>query len=404
MPPRFKKMLIPAFGVAAVILGLAYAFWPRAVPVDIGVAQRGPMQVAIEDEGETRVKEKYLVSAPLPGRVLRFDGKVGDQVRANGTPLASIRPSDPAFLDVRTRSELEAAVKAAEAARTQTSAEVERLQAAFDFAEAEYERARPLAEQGTISQSRLDRALMEVRTQAAALQTAKANLNVSDFELERARAALLDPGSPGSAAHGACCFVVMAPVNGRILRILQQSEAVVSAGAPLVEIGDPSELEIVADLLSTDAVLASPGDPVIIDDWGGEGVLRGVVKRVEPFGFTKISTLGIEEQRVNVVVDFMDDHDKWQRLGHGYRVDVNIVIWRSEDVLQVPLSAVFRDGEGWAVFSVTDGRVQTTPVEIGHMNSHTAEILSGLDMGQQLVLHPSDRIVDGIRVVARDTL
>lgn len=401
MNPSLKRMMIPAVGVAVLLLGLVYAFWPRAVPVDIALAERGPMQVTIDDEGETRVKEKYLVSAPLPGRVLRFDGDVGDEVVAGGTPLATIRPSDPAFLDVRTRSELEAAVKAAEAARTQTIAEVERLQAAFDFAEAEYERARPLAEQGTISQSRLDRALMEMRTQAAALQTAQANLSVSDFELERARAALLDPGEPGSAAHGACCFIVTAPVNGRILQILQESEAVVTAGAPLVEIGDPSELEIVSDLLSADAVLTTPGDSVIIDDWGGDGTLAGVVKRVEPFGFTKISTLGIEEQRVNVIIDFVDGHDRWQRLGHGYRVDVNIVVWRAEDVLRVPLSALFRDGDSWAVFAVVDGRAELTRIEVGHMNSHSAEILAGLDAGAPLILHPSDRIEEGVRVIAR---
>lgn len=398
-----RKWIFPATATLILIAGLIYAFLPQPVPVDLGVAERGPMMVTVSDEGETRVRENYLVSAPLPGRVLRFSGDAGDPVIAGETPIAVIRPSDPAFLDVRTRGELEAAVKAAEAAKAEATAELERLKAAYDFATAEYERAKPLADSGTISQSRLDRALMEQRTQAAAVQTVQAHLNVHEFELERARAALLNPGEPGAVSPESCCLTIKAPVSGNILRILQESESVVSAGAPLLEIGDPRDLEIVTDLLSMDAVLVTAGDPVIIEDWGGEEMLAGRVRRVEPFGFTKVSTLGIEEQRVNVIVDLNDPPEKWQRLGHGYRVDVRIVIWQEESVLRIPLSALFRQGDKWNVFAVLNGRAQKNEVEVGQINDQYVEILDGLKAGQQVVLHPSDRISNGIRLVARNS-
>jgi len=360
--------------------------------------------VTVDDEGETRVKEAYVVSAPLPGRMLRFNGNVGDRVIAGTTPLATIQPSSPTFLDSRTRGELEANVKAAEAGRTLTEAELARLQALYDFAKSEYRRAKQLADRGNISLSNLDRALMEVRTQSAALQTAQANFNVRDFELQRAKAALMNPNDPQAASNGSCCLIIKAPVNGRILRILQESENVVAAGTPLIEIGDPTDLEIVADLLSTDAVLTSPGDEVIIEDWGGPVPLAGTVRRVEPFGFTKVSALGIEEQRVNVIIDFSDPHEKWQRLGHGYRVDVRIVLWHEADVLHLPLSALFRDKGEWAVFTVEGGDARLTHVEIGHINTRSVEIVNGVDEGATIILHPSDRVLDGISVIGRETL
>lgn len=404
MPVSVRKWFIPITATTLLVLGLFYAFWPRAVPVDLGTVVRGPMVVTIDDEGVTRVKEAYLVSAPLPGRVLRFDGHVGDTVFIGETSLATIRPSAPTFLDARTRGELEAAVNAATAARTQAEAELERLQALYDFAKSEYNRAKPLADRGTISQSRLDRALMEVRTQAAALQTAQANFSVRDFELQRARAALVDPDDPAAASNGECCLTIKAPVNGRILRILQESESVVAAGTPLIEIGNPADLEIIVDLLSTDAVLTSPGDVVMIEDWGGPLPLEGIVRRVEPFGFTKISALGIEEQRVNVVIDFTDPYEKWQRLGHGYRVDVRIALWRDDAALHIPLSALFRHEGAWAAYAVVNGRAQITKVEIGHINTNSAEILGGIAEGETIVLYPSDRVSEGVRVVGRETL
>lgn len=398
----FRKWAIPAFATLLLIFGLTYAFWPRPVPVDLAVIERGPMQVTTDDEGETRVTEYYLVSAPLAGRVLRFNGDVGDAVVAGQTPLATIRPTAPAFLDNRSRSELEASVKAAEAAKEQSETELERFIVLRDFAVAEYKRALTLTETDAMPKNRLDRFYTDMRAQEAAVKSAQATLYIRDFELERARAALINPVDPQTATSGTCCFIVKAPVGGRILRILQESESVVNAGTPLVEIGDPRDLEIVSDFLSNKAVLISQGDDVIIEDWGGNTVLTGKVRLVEPFGFTKVSTLGIEEQRVNVVIDFTEPYEKWQRLGHGYRVDVRVVTWQKEDVVRVPLGALFRHEGDWAVFAVADGRAHITPIQVGHINTNAAEVIGGLEAGQEIVLHPSNRVSDGATITERD--
>jgi HlyD family secretion protein len=409
MAVNAKRWAVP--GAAAVLLAaaLVYAFWPRPITVSVGEVTKGEMLVTIEDEGETRVKEAYVISAPLTGRVARFEGKVGDSVVAGKSVVATIQPSDPAFHDVRTRSELEAAVKAAEAALDLAKAQVNSAEAAHDFALAEDKRAEELARRGTVSKSARDRARMEARTKAAALAEARAAVRVRSFQLENARAALLAPGGgpPGAANPGAdgpggrCCFEVKAPVSGTILRIYRESEAVVQAGAPLVELGNPADLEIVTDLLSTDAVLVSPGDAVLIDGWGGDQSLNGKVRRIEPFGFTKISALGIEEQRVNVVIDFTDPPATWRRLGHGYRVIARIVRWKGEDVLRVPLTALFRSGADWVLFKFSDGRAVRTAVKVGHINTEWAEVQSGLAAGDRVLLHPSASISDGTRVTAR---
>ncbi|MDA1098376.1 MAG: efflux RND transporter periplasmic adaptor subunit [Proteobacteria bacterium] len=403
MPGYLRKAIIPGGGLTLLVAGLLFAFWPKPVPVSLATAERQPMLVTIEDEGETRVREIYTISSPLSGHVARFGGHVGDSVTAGETVVASIRPTDPTLHDVRTHSELAAAVKAAEAARDLASAQVANAEATHDFAQAEYARGVKLAERGTVSPSVLDRNRMEVRTKEAALMEARAALRVRDFQLQRARMTLRDPAAVWEAANDEpCCVEVRAPVSGTILRVYRESEAVVQAGAPLVEIGDPTDLEIVVDLLSTDAVSVSPRDEVLIDGWGGAQSLKGRVRRIEPYGFTKVSALGIEEQRVKVIVDFTDPPALWQRLGHGYRVVTRIVRWRRADALQVPLSALFRVRGAWSLFKVQDGRARLTRVEVGHMNQRSAEILSGLEAGDSLVLHPSDSIEDGIKVVARD--
>ena len=404
MAETLRKSLFPIAAVLMIVAGLIYAFWPRPVPVSLIAVERAPMMVTIEDEGETRVKEIYTISSPLSGRVARFEGHVGDSVVAGESVVATIRPTDPAFHDVRTHSELEAAVKAAEAARDLARAHVVSAVAADEFAQSEFKRSSNLAERGNRSLSGLDRARMEARTKRAELTEARAALRVREFQLQTAQAALLGPDSTQrKSPDGPCCFEVRAPVSGTILRVYRESEAVVQAGAPLVEIGDPADLEIVVDLLSTDAVLVSPDDDVLIDGWGGERSLNGRVRRIEPFGFTKTSALGIEEQRVNVIIDLVDPPKLWSRLGHGYRVVSRIVRWRGEDVLQMPLSALFRVNDTWALFKVVDGRARLTTVKAGHMNSRNVEILAGVELGDLVLLHPSDRIEDDVRVVARDT-
>lgn len=397
-----RKGMFPAVAVLVIAAALAYAFWPRPVTVDLVTAARGPMQVTIEDEGETRVKEVYVISAPLSGRVDRFEGHVGDSVVAGESVVAAIRPTAPSLHDFRTHSELEAAVKAAAAARDLAQAHVASAMATDDYARVEFERIFDLQQRGTAPQSLLDRARMETRRKKAELTEARAALRVREYELQTAEAAMLEPTAAERAtADALCCFEVRAPVSGTILRVYRESEAVVQAGAPLVEIGDPQNLEIVVDLLSTDAVLTSEGDDVLIEGWGGEQNLKGEVRRIEPFGFTKTSALGIEEQRVNVIVDLIDPPDVWSRLGHGYRVVCRIVIWRGEEVLQVPLSAIFRSAAGWALFKAVDGEARLSNVEVGHMSDSHGEILAGLSAGDTVLTHPSDSIADGVDIIAR---
>ncbi len=398
-----RVWIIRGVAAGALVIALIYAFLPRPIPVDMATATRAPLEVSVRDDGYTRVREVYTVSAPLPGRVLRFPGEVGDEVVAGETVLVTILPSDPTMLDVRTRTELESAVRAAEAALALAEAEVERMEAAVEYALTEYQRTEELARRGAVSEAALDRARLELRTQRASLQQVEAALNVRTHELETARAALISPGEDAEEDDegSGCCVAVRAPVSGRILQIYQESESVLAAGTPLVEIGDPHDLEIVADLLSTDAVRVNEGDPVVVERWGGEANLNGVVDRVEPFGFTKISSLGIEEQRVNVIISLTDSPSIWGRLGHGYRIEARVVLWRGASVLQVPLSALFSHGEGRAVFVVHGGRARLTPVEIGQRNPDAVEIVRGLEEGDRVIAHPSDRISAGVLVTER---
>jgi HlyD family secretion protein len=396
----WRRTIAGTAAALAVAVTLVYAFWPRPVPVDMATVERGDLTVHIDAEGETRVRDVYVVSAPIAGRMLRIERKAGDVVTAGKTLLARIQPSAPTFLDARSRRQAEAEVKAAEAAMLLARAERDRAAAELDYADAELERARALSSRGNISASNLDRAEMEVKTRRAALATAGAQLEVRRFELETARAALIEPAARLDEI-GTCCVDLPAPIDGSVLRILTESEGVVQAGTPLVEIGDPRDLEIVVDLLSSDAVKVAPGAAVLIGGWGGGQDLKGTVRRVEPFGFTKTSALGIDEQRVNVIIDFDGDPEQRAKLGHGFRVDTRIEIWRGEGLLTLPVSALFREGDTWAVFAVRDARAVLTPVDIGQRNGRRAEVLNGLQAGDRVILHPSDRIDDGIAVEAR---
>jgi len=407
---KSRKWILPGALAGLLVIFLIFAFVPDPIPVDLHSVSEGDFSVFVEDDGEARVRDVYLVSSPLPGRVLRLDIEAGDEVVAGQTVLARILPTDPNFLDIRTRSELQSAVEAADAGQALAEAEVKRMEAEVAFARSEYERAKKLYEKGNIAQSAMDRSEMQFRTQEAALLTAQASLHIREHELETAKAALIDPSDQSSnpsetEGEGQCCFNVRSPISGRVLRVFQESEGIVSAGTPLIEIGNATDLEIVVDLLSTDAVKVGVGDPVEILRWGGEGVLNGVVDRVEPYGFSKISSLGIEEQRVNVIIRLTDPSDTWQRLGHGYRVEVRIFLWRGENVNQVPISALFRNGankgEDWAVFLVKNNRAVLKEVKVGRFSDRMVEIKSGLSTGDVVILHPSDRINHNIRVEPR---
>jgi len=401
MKVSLSRVLFWGVPAAAILAGLVYAFWPRPVFVDMTRVARGPMMVTVDEEGETRVRDVFVLSAPVDGRVLRIDSEVGDRVNANDSVVARIEPIDPTFLDVRTEAQARAAVRAAEAARAMAAADVERAAADLAFATAELERAERLRKAGTIAQRALDEARRVYQTQKAARDTAKAAEKMRKSELDRAKAQLLSPHDPKLREATCDCVDVRAPVDGRILRIFQKSEGVVRAGAPLVEIGDPAKLEIVADLLSADAVKVEPGQRVLIEEWGGAGALEGRVRLVEPYGFTKISALGIEEQRVNVLIDIVEPLAKWQRLGHGYRVEIRVVLWSAKDVLKAPLTALFRERGDWSVFVESGGRAQLRAVRIGRQNGLEAEIAEGLNAGERIVLHPGNRVEDGVRIAQR---
>ncbi len=378
-------------GFLVVGLFLAWAFRAQPVEADFAPVIRGDLVTTVEDEGETRIHDLYIVSAPVAGRIRRIELEVGDLVVANETVLALFTPADPALYDVRARSEAEAGLRTAQADETKVKADLE-------FAKAELGRAAELNQKGAVSRVALDRAQLAVKTAQAAVTQAAAITQKRRADLKTAHGALT--GTP--AAEGAAAYIqVRVPVSGRVLKRVQQSEAVLTAGTPILEIGDPANLEIVTDLLSADAVKVHVGDPVIIEEWGGAHPLEGKVYRIEPFGFTKVSALGIEEQRVNVVIKFASHPEKWRALGHGYRVVTRIVIHRSTGVLKVPVSALFRTGSDWTVFAYTAGRAQLRKVTVKERNNTEAEIDAGLADNEKVIVHPSDRIADGIKVIPR---
>ncbi|MBP6013430.1 MAG: HlyD family efflux transporter periplasmic adaptor subunit [Alphaproteobacteria bacterium] len=398
----WQRLLWPAAIGIVLILALAYAYWPRPIPVDIVKVTKGEMLVAVEDDGVTRVKEAYVISAPIAGRVLRIETHVGDDIEAGKTVIAQMLPADPVLWDARTRRELEFTASAARAARDLAAAAITASVARATEARQELARTRQLFAKGHVAQARLDRAETQLQTADADVATAQAALRQREFDVKTAEAALMAPTAFARQPAAKRYYDVRSAVSGKVLRLIHENEAVVQPGQPLVEIGNPANLEVVVDLLSTDAVKANVGDAVQIKRWGGDGYLNGRVRRIEPSGALKISSLGIEEQRVKVLVDITDPPERWSRLGHGYQVDAAIVLWRASEAVQVPIGALFRDGAKWAVFRLRDGRATLQDVEIGHINDTAAEVLRGLDAGDIIVTHPSDRVQAGVLVVARE--
>ncbi len=396
-----KRILL--WSVLSVILlaGIVYSLWPRAIPVDLKPVTHGELVVTVDEEGKTRVRDVYVLSAPITGRLRRIQVEIGDATTFNETVIAEIEPIDPDFLDPRSEAQAQAQIQAAQSAKELANAEVSEAEAELEFAGSELKRAQELVQNKTISQRDLDEAEKLFKTKRAALSKSQAALQVRNYELKRARALLLSPKDT-QRTHGRCeCIRLKAPVDGRILHMYHESEGVVAAGEPLVTIGDPKDLEIIVELHSSEAVKVEPGQRVLIEHWGGEQPLEGQVRRVEPVGFTKVSALGIEEQRVNVIVDFSSPYPLWQRLGHGYQLDVRIVLWKHDKVLTLPLTALFRDGDSWAVFVESNGLAEKRPVTLGQKNGLEAEITGGLQPGDSVVMYPSDRVVNGVRIVAR---
>ena len=384
--------LLLAIAIVAAIT--AAAFWPETMVVEVVTATEGPMQVTIDEEGETRVRERFVISAPVAGRITRIELEPGDEVRRGVTELVRMTPQEAPLLDPRTRTELSAAVEAARAAVGQAQAERGRAAASLSRARSALARQDSLADAGLIARDDLEAAQTAVTTADEAARAAEFAVSRAEYELQLARARLQTPGGGGASIQ------ITAPIDGAVLKRLHESAAVVAAGEPLLEIGDPNQLEVVSDLLSTDAVRVPPRAEVLIDRWGGDHPLQGRVRRVEPSGFMKISALGVEEQRVNVIIDLADAAAA-RALGDGYRVEVRIIAWRAERVLKVPVGSLFRRGEGWALFIVIDGFARLQPVDLGERNDTEAQILGGVSAGQTVVLHPPDTLTDGMRVTVR---
>ncbi|MFN7950102.1 MAG: HlyD family efflux transporter periplasmic adaptor subunit [bacterium] len=395
-----KRRALLAIGITGLAAVIGYAFVPQPAPVDAAKVGRGPMRVTVDDEGKTRVVDRFVVHAPIAGRLRRVSLRAGDPVRAHETVLATIEPSDPALLDPRSRAEAEARERAAGAARERAAVEVKRARTSVEYARVELDRARKLAATGDVSHQALDQAELAERSASQALSAAQFAEQVAEFDLETARATLLRAGDVANGDAGRA-IELRSPVDGQVLKLLEESETVVAAGTPLVEVADPRSLEVVVDLLSTDAVRVREGMAAWLEGWGGERPLAARVRRVEPSGFTKISALGVEEQRVNVILDLADGPEHWASLGDGFRVEARIVLWESGAALQVPTSALFREGDRWAVYVVRGGRAVRRAVTVGKQNGLEAEVVTGLVEGDTVIVHPGDRIDDGVRVTIR---
>ena len=395
-----RRLLLWGVGLAALIALITLASRPRPIPVDVAAVVRGTLSVTLDEEGETRVRDRFEISAPVAGRVLRIELEPGDPVLAGESVLASFLPASPVPLDPRQRAEAQAAVEAAEAMVGQAEALHELAAQERAFAESTLNRLRRLEGDGVTSEEQLEIAELEQGTRQEALEAAefavrdaRGKLAVTRARVQRFR---FRPGAPGTGNPEA--IQILSPVDGVVLRRLRESEAVVPAGEPLLEVGDPRQLEVVTDYLSNDAVRMRAGQSALIDRWGGDRPLRGKVLRVEPSGFTKISALGVEEQRVNVVMELDEPYTARASLGDAYRVETRVVVWEGEDEVKVPVGALFRRGAGWAVFVVADEIASERTIEIGERNRREAQVLSGLEVGDQVIVYPGDSVAEGVRV------
>lgn len=397
---RMATLLLLA---TATIAALVWAFWPAPVPVDMAEARLAPLRVTVSAEGVTRVRTPYLVTAPISGTAIRSPVEIGDPVTQDETVVAAIRPAEPALLDARARAEAEAAVVEAEAGFRLAEANLARARSELDFAESQLERNRQLAARGTIPQRVLEDSQQQVQTAQASLEAAKSERAMREAMLRRAEAVLVGPAARiAEFVPGACCTEITAPQSGTVLSVEEMSARQVQVGEPLLTIGDLSDLEVEVDLLSADAVRLRPGAPATIERWGGEEDLEARVRRIDPAGFTRISALGIEEQRVRVLFDFVSPPEKRAGLGNAFRVFVRVVIWEDDEVLQIPVSALFRVGDDWAVYRVADGLAERRIVEIGRRTAMVAQVLDGLSAGDIVVNFPGDRVTEGVAIVPRD--
>lgn len=405
---KISRRVLTLIAFVLVAGALTAAFWPKPTLVDLGTVAQGPLTVTIDEEGRTKVSESYVVSTPVAGRLLRVQVLPGDYVVRGETVVAQMRPTNPAALDVRTREQARAAVDAAQAALRVAQADLNAAIAANELAQSDLARTAQLAQSGIASQAALDRAQSVARSAGASLDTAEAAISMREAEVHNAQALLIgfdDQGLASAIANGSDDAIPLyAPTDGRILRVVQQSETTLPAGAPIMEIGNiADDLEVEIDLISSDAVQVKMGDRVIYEDWGGPDALTGTVLRVDPFGVTKFSALGVEEQRVAVTASLDSPPEQRGSLGHGFRLEARIVIWQGTDVVTVPASALFRKGDAWFAFTVADGVANAVPVKVGQSDGLTTQVVSGLAPGETVVLYPSAGLTDGTKVAQRVT-
>jgi len=391
--------VLTAVGVLAAGALAVWALMPKPVPVETATVTAGRFVATVDEDGKTRIRERYVVAAPLAGRLTRVQLKAGDVVKADEV-VTTMLPGPAPFLDPRSRQEAEARLGAAEAARARTQAMVERARVQAAQAQNDLDRTRTLKERGAATAQALERAETAMRVAERDLRAAEFQDHAAVHEVEQAKAILAQyhnsDGTP-PPQH----WNVTAPVSGVVLSVTQESETVVQAGTPILTIGDPRDLEVVVDVLSTDAVEIHPGAAVAIEHWGGPGVLAGRVRRVEPAAFTKISTLGVEEQRVNVLIDIVSPEKDWAGLGDAYQVDARITVFTRDNATIVPAGALFRTGGNWNVYVAQDGRAQLRAVTLLRRSGSFAAITAGVRPGDRVIVYPSDRVAPGVRVEAR---
>ena len=394
-----SRKLVFWFVVAALVLAMVYALQPRAVEVETGVVRQGPLTVYVSEEGKTRIRNRHVVAAPVAGSMQRVILKPGDAVKAGETVLTRIEPTLSPLLDARARTQAQAHVDAAMAARSRDNENIEMSRTGLKYAKANWERVKNNTDKGTISDTDRDTFEREAEMKTREVRSAEFALQVADFELAQAKAALEQIDKPST---GGAFIEVRAPVSGVVLKVQQESATIVLPGAPILEIGDPTDLEIEAEILSRDAVTIKPGALVTVEQWGGDVPAKAQVRRVEPAAFTKVSALGVEEQRVLVLSDFTEQTPALKALGDRYRVEVRVAVWHSDDTLLVPAGALFREGSEWKTFLFAAGSAKAVVVKAGRTDGKLTQVLEGLKKGDEVLMHPPDTVRDGTSVVKRE--
>ena len=381
-----SRRWLPYFGLLVLAALLVAGLWPKPVPVEIAAATVGTLRATVNEEGKTRIKQRYVIAAPVAGQLRRIPFKAGAEIKAYDTVLAVIDPLAPTLLDPRARA-------SAEARRDSASANLEKNKAAHKFAANELRRFEQLYAEKTVSVQELESAQMREAT-AAKEETA------AESALRQAEAELAEFGASGTATTNNLCLPqeLKSPISGRVLKIFEESARVVTAGTPLLEVGDPSDLEVVIEVLSRDGATITPGTKVEFDQWGGDQPLLGRVRLVEPAAFTKVSALGVEEQRVNVIADLITPPDARGNLGDNFRVDARIIVWEANDALKIPAGALFRQGAEWATFVFESSRARLRRLKVGRSSGTETQVLEGLKPGEQVIMYPGSRVQDGQRV------